>query len=627
MLALSKRVPLLYAIIMISVVGLAFTHVPHAPAWMTIGIPCLFGAVSIIRLFHYWHVGHAPSEDADVSAQIVTAGQMSFALSIAFVSWALALTRYGTADTQSQVVFFVGITSFGNAATVMHVRAALVAMLAGTLIPLLAYLALSANVVFMVMAINLLGVALAIATVLLHSSRDFDKLVTFSVELEHERSEAQRLSRVNFNLANVDALTGLSNRRGFFRTLESLIADQHETGAFAVGVLDLDGFKPINDIYGHPAGDKVLREVGGRLLALGERVTVARLGGDEFGLIVTGFSGRNDLLAYASSICEMMRVPFVMDRFSAQMSASLGMAICSSASGSAEELFRHSDYALYHAKHHANGSAVLFSDDHAEQIRESTGVERRLRDADLRKEIQLVYQVIYDSRHDAMIGVEALARWHNPMIGTVPPDVFIRAAERSGMIGQLTEVLFRKLLSEFDEWPEDVFLSFNLSAHDICVPERILKLISIAGKAGVDPKRLTFEITETALMNDFDRALESLQLLKRFGARIALDDFGTGHSSLSYVHALPLDRVKIDRSFVGQIETNPVSRAVVQTILDLCENLGLDCIVEGVETDGQLQLMQTMGCSTFQGYLFSRPMTGNEARRLINAANGRRQLA
>jgi predicted signal transduction protein with EAL and GGDEF domain len=226
----------------------------------------------------------------------------------------------------------------------------------------------------------------------------------------------------------------------------------------------------------------------------------------------------------------------------------------------------------------------------------------------------------------AIVGAEALARWNSPVLGSVPPDIFIPAAERSGVIGQLTETLFRKLLAEFYDWPQHIFVSFNLSAHDICAPERIMRLINIADRRGIDPKRLTFEITETAVMHDFDRARESLKLLKHFGAKIALDDFGTGHSSLSYVHTLPLDRVKVDRSFIAEIENSSVTRAVVQTVIDLCAHLELDCIIEGVETDGQLQLMQKMGCTTFQGYLFSRPLDGVQTRRFIVAAESGEEL-
>ena len=624
--AISRKVPLMYAIIIVGVIGLAYTHLPYAPVWLTVYLPVALIAISVVRLMTYWRVGHADLDPFEARERLKAAVLMSLALSFSFVSWALSLAHYGTAHTQGQIIFLVVGIAIGNAASVMHVRAAFAAMMIGMLVPLLVYLGLSGNVVYIVTAITIAGVALAISAVLLDSSRDFERLIESSVNLERERIAAHELSVANLELATVDPLTGLRNRRGFFQALDQAILDDHNSYSIGVGLLDIDGFKPINDIYGHPAGDQVLQEVGRRLSTLGADVIVGRLGGDEFGLIFVGHGDADQLQARGEMICERMRVPFRMDTFSAQMSASVGLtAACPECQGS-EKLIKRADHALYHAKRHASGSVVLFSQEHADEIRRSLGVERRLRDANLEEEISLAYQLVYDAATDTVTGVEALARWENPIVGAVPPDIFIRSAERSGQIGRLTETLFTKLLNETADWPQNVFVSFNLSAHDVCAPERILKLISIADRKGIDPKRLTFEITETAVMHDFERAQESLRLLKRFGAHIALDDFGTGQSSLSYVHTLPLDRIKVDRSFVAEIEHNPVTQAVVRTIVDLSKHLELDCIIEGVETNGQLEVLQDMGCTAFQGFLFSRPLTGVAMRRYL-VADQQRHLA
>ncbi len=625
MRALARKVPLMYTIIIIGVIGLAYTHLPHAPIWLTVYLPAAIVAISSIRLITYWNVGRTEFTPEEARQRLKTAVLMSMALSICFVSWALSLSHYGTPYTQGQIIFLIGGTAFGNAASVMHVRPALAAMFFGMIAPLLIFLALSGNIVHIATAITVLGVSVAIAAVLLDSSLDFEKLIESSLSLEKERIAAHELSVANFELATIDPLTGLRNRRGFFQALEEAIADDEQGHAIGIGLLDIDGFKPINDIYGHPAGDQVLQEVGRRLGALGSDVIAGRLGGDEFGLIFVGCGDEDELHARGEMICERMRIPFRMDAFSAQMSASVGLTASCPECHNAEKLIKRADHALYYAKRHASGSVVLFSQEHAEEIRRSLGVERRLRDANLDEEISLAYQMVYDAATDTVTGVEALARWENPVVGVVPPDVFIRSAERSGQIGRLTEILFTKLLRETADWPDHVFVSFNLSAHDVCAPERILKLISIADRNGIAPGRLTFEITETAVMHDFERAQESLNLLKRFGARIALDDFGTGQSSLSYVHTLPLDRVKVDRSFVAEIEHNPVTQAVVRTILDLCKHLELDCIIEGVETKGQLDTLQAMGCSAFQGYLFSRPLDGVAMRRYLVADQNRRR--
>ena len=584
---------------------------------MTTVIPVVFVSISVVRLTRYLQVRGREIAPGDVRRRLMHTAILAFVLSVVFVIWALSLLQYGTPYTQAHVVSFIVVTVLGIAVCLVNLTAAFVAILLGVLTPTTLALFMSDNVVHTVMAVNILGVSVAIALVLFKTHADFEKLVESRAALEAERSAAQELSRAYFQLASIDALTGLLNRRGFFKTLEDMLTGDARSGPIAVGILDLDGFKPVNDIYGHPAGDRVLKEVGRRLVGLGPDLIAARLGGDEFGLIFTGFEGESGLLMCGQMVCERMRVPFRMDNFAVQMSGSIGLAIVDDETVEAEELIKRADHALYHVKQSGNGNAILFSDELAERIRESIGVERHLRDANLEQEMSLSYQLVYDSETDKFVGAEALARWDSPALGSVSPTVFIAAAERSGMIGQLTEVLFRKMLAEFGDWPSDIFVSFNLSAHDICAPERILKLISIAERKGIDPKRLTFEITETAVMHDFERAQESLRLLKYFGARIALDDFGTGHSSLSYVHTLPLDRVKVDRSFVAEIEDSAVTRAVVQTILDLCASLDLDCIIEGVETRGQLDLMRKMGCTAFQGFLFSRPLDGVAARKFL----------
>ena len=618
--ALSTKVPLMYSFVIINVIGLAYTHAPYAPWWMITVIPGAFVLISSIRFIRFLQVRGHKIDPSETRRRLTITAILALVLSGIFAVWALSLLQYGTPYTRAHVVSFIVVTVLGNAVCLVNIRGAFMAMLVGVLVPTTIALSLGGNVVHIVMAVNIVGVSIAIALVLVKTHSDFENLIESRAELESERAAAQDLSRAYFELASIDALTGLQNRRGFFNTLEEMLADADHSRPIAIGVLDLDGFKPVNDIYGHPAGDRVLKEVGKRLVGLGPDLFAARLGGDEFGLIFTGFENEDDLVMRGQMVCERMRVPFRMDNFVVQMSGSIGLAVVIDETVDAEELLKRADHALYHVKQSGSGNAIVFSEDLAERIRESIGVERHLRDANLEQEMSLSYQFVYDAETSSFVGAEALARWDSPVLGPVPPTTFIRAAERSGMIGQLTEVLFRKMLAEFGDWPNHIFVSFNLSAHDICAPERILKLISIADRKGIDPKRLTFEITETAVMHDFERAQESLRLLKHFGARIALDDFGTGHSSLSYVHTLPLDRVKVDRSFVAEIENSAVTRAVVQTILDLCTSLDLDCIIEGVETKGQLELMQKMGCTAFQGFLFSKPLDGVAARRFLVAS-------
>lgn len=447
-------------------------------------------------------------------------------------------------------------------------------------------------------------------------------MISYQMALKTKQDETQALSDSNSRLANLDSLTGLPNRRSFFSRLKTRVGSGtvKENLGIGVGILDLDGFKQINDIYGHSAGDRLLVEVGVRLSnMLNGEVFVARLGGDEFGLLVDGSPHDYDLKVLGDRLCEMMRVPFEMDGFTANMSASVGFAVYPDSADTMQLLFERADYALYYAKQFSAGATVLFSAEHEAEIREVSGIERRLRDADFSEEMYLVFQPIVDSVSGRARGVEVLARWQSPILGAVSPVAFIRAAERAGLINQLTEILFQKALDIAEEWPEDVFLSFNLSPFDIGSRSCVLKLMGISERSSIAANRITYEITESAVMHDYEGAVEALHLLKNMGSHIALDDFGTGYSSLSYLRSLPLDKLKLDRSFIVDIDKDESARAIVRSVVGLCENLKLDCIVEGVESEGQLKSLEEIGCQTIQGYLFSKPLSEADIGKYLSA--------
>ncbi len=254
------------------------------------------------------------------------------------------------------------------------------------------------------------------------------------------------------------------------------------------------------------------------------------------------------------------------------------------------------------------------------EVRQSSKLERCLRHADLELEMSSHFQPIFDATRGKTAAFEALARWKSPKLGSVPPAVFVRAAERSEFINTLTQTLLRKALRCARTWPIDIRISFNLSVRDLTCREAIPNMIAIIEDSGVAPSRIDLEVTETAFMKDFDRASESLRTLKALGVGISLDDFGTGYSSLSYVHRLPIDKIKIDRSFIKDVETEATCRAVVKTIVELCRNLELTCVAEGMETDGQARVLRSLGCTMMQGYLFGKPMPAWEVTDFLRAA-------
>jgi predicted signal transduction protein with EAL and GGDEF domain len=307
-------------------------------------------------------------------------------------------------------------------------------------------------------------------------------------------------------------------------------------------------------------------------------------------------------------IGDQVKLPYQFDTAHSGLSCSIGFAVFPRSATSAEALYECADYSLYHAKRFLRGRTVIFSSELEAEIRSRGVIENLLRSCDFDAEMDLVFQPIVDAMSERTAGFEVLSRWHSPRLGLVSPADFIPAAERIGLIRPLTQALLIRALATAKTWPDDIRLSFNLSAHDICSPDGILPLIMIIENSGLPPRRIDFELTETAVTFDFVRAQQSIAALKAMGCGISLDDFGTGYSSLSHVHRLPLDKLKIDRSFVADINDNPVSHKIIKSLTGLCDDMEIACVVEGVETRAQLDTLRRLGCDFIQGYYFAKPM-------------------
>jgi diguanylate cyclase (GGDEF)-like protein len=606
MTALAKQLPLLYMILGANAVALSFTHYGLAPDLLTLYFPGVLLTFCIIRIATWFRTDVALLSDAAVQRRLRSTIILVGIFGVIFTAWSIALFPYGSACEQIHVEFFMSITVIGCIFCLMHLRPAALVLTGVVVMPFMLRFMTTGNVVLSAIALNFFLVAIIMIIILLTYYKDFRDLV-------HSQRHLAALSTENLRIANVDSLTGLANRRSFFGDLQSMIEDNTAGGpAFTLGLIDLDGFKPINDVYGHSAGDQVLIEVGRRLSrTLGGGARCARLGGDEFGLVLPHVTDLAAIKATGDAICAAIQQPLGLAGGTAQVAASIGFAAFPQMAASQEQLIERADYALYHAKEHHRGTPVMFTKDHEKAIRARSLIEQELRQADLDAELSLQFQPIVDVQADRVVAFEALARWHSPVLGRVPPLDFIAAAERMGMINRLTEVLFRKACAVLQHWPEQVYLSFNLSVHDIASSTAVRRLIGIMAESGVVAERIAFEITETAVMRDFDQAREALLDLKQTGADIALDDFGTGFSSLSYVHRLPLDKIKVDRSFMAGLTNDRASRDIVKSIVDLCRNLKIACVVEGVETAEQVIVLRSLGCTTIQGYYFSKPMDGS----------------
>ncbi|MEC5404516.1 EAL domain-containing protein [Paraburkholderia sp. MPAMCS5] len=608
--AFGRQIPLLYFILIVNTMAVAITHLHSAPAWMSIYIPGVLCMLCIVRCARWWRSRHHVLTHDKAVPELRRLIWVAGIFGVAFTTWSLMLLPYGTAYEQAQVAFYMATTVVGCVFCLMHLRGAALLLLSIVILSFATFLVFTGSPVFIAMAIDMTLVGLALAFIIELYYRSFAGVVHVQRDLQASQEKTQRLSDENFRLASIDSLTDLPNRRSFFASLRALSEQAlGNGGGFNVGLIDLDGFKQVNDIYGHASGDLVLQEVGLRLLSLAEPgIFFARLGGDEFGVLAQDRQSNHALLELGERICDVLSQPYRVAGNIAELSGTIGWAAFPDAGRTVTQVFERADAALYVGKESRRGTAVIFSTEHETRIRRSSLVTQELRHAELETELFLEFQPIADVVTQRPIAFEALGRWHNPRLGAVKPEEFIRIAERTEVILRVTEVLLRKALAEVSHWPSDLYLSFNLSAIDISTSARARRLIDIVAASGVPPHRVSFEITETAVTRDFEQARSALTMIKQAGCRVSLDDFGTGYSSLSYVHRLPFDSIKIDRSFMTDVDSNSASKKIVKSVLDLCKNLGLECVVEGLETASQAEVVKALGARAVQGYLFSRPM-------------------
>jgi diguanylate cyclase (GGDEF)-like protein len=591
--------------------------VPLAPASLSMIVPAVLIAVTGFRTFWWLRQRRVVRTDADILRNLRFTNWIAAPIGAGFTAWSFALYPYGDPFAKSQVAFYMAVTVIGCIFSLMHLRSAALIVTLVVDVPYVLFFWATGEPTLKAIAVNNLLVSGAIVTVLFIYYRDFADLVASRKSLLAQQAATQALSDENFRLANLDSLTELPNRRRFFAELSSAFTDaERRKVRVAVGIIDLDGFKPINDNYGHSVGDRVLIEAGRRIREVCEgfgpqRVEFARLGGDEFGLVVCGDPDEADLMRLGERIGDQVKLPYQLDTAHTGLSCSIGFALFPQSATTAEALYECADYSLYHAKRHLRGRTVIFSSELEAEIRSRGVIENLLRTADFSTEMDLVFQPIVDAMSEHTAGFEVLARWRSSRLGLVSPADFIPAAERIGLIRPLTQALLVRALATARTWPDHIRLSFNLSAHDVCSPEGILPLISIVEKSGLPPHRIDFEITETAVTFDFARAQQSIAALKAMGCGISLDDFGTGYSSLSHVHWLPLDKIKIDRSFIADVNDNPVSHKIIKSLTGLCDDMEIACVAEGVETRAQLDTLRRLGCDFIQGYYFAKPMRGD----------------
>jgi diguanylate cyclase (GGDEF)-like protein len=439
------------------------------------------------------------------------------------------------------------------------------------------------------------------------------------------RGRKKAEQRIHF-LAHHDPLTALPNRVSFKKRLEAEIAAHRSSGKrFAVLYLDLDRFKEVNDLFGHPAGDVVLQSIAGRIAdVLKPDQMGARLGGDEFAVIAPNLSAATDAGRFAETLIEAIRMPVEEEVIpaTATSGASIGVAIYPDDATEPDLLLSHADAALYEAKTAGGGTYRFFEAAIGASLLERRQLEHDLRQATARDELSLVYQPQVRLNSDEVLGFEALLRWQHGTSGFISPGTFIPIAEECGAILQIGEWVLRTACAEAAAWPKPLTIAVNVSTvqlHKSDLPRLVHEILLSTGLA---PHRLELEITETALVTDFDRALAALRQLKALGVKIAMDDFGTGYSSLSTLRAFPFDKIKIDGSFVRSVDANEQSAAIFRAVVGLGRGLKLPVLAEGVETTDELNFLRLEHCDEAQGYLLGRPQPMHMFRHLVADGKG-----
>lgn len=456
------------------------------------------------------------------------------------------------------------------------------------------------------------------------------RAIRYGIERNRLLVEMEKVREVEQHLAYHDMLTNLPNRLLFYdRMRQALAHARRYSGLVAVLFLDLDGFKAINDRHGHAVGDRLLQAVATRLKGnMRQSDTIARLGGDEFTILLTGIKSMKDVSRTAQKVLSVVSRPFAIDGHQLGVTCSIGVSVFPHDGSDTESLIKRADFAMYRAKNQGKANYQHFDITVVSQAPKQASFENDLRKAIVNHELRIHFQPQVSLATGQITGVEALVRWQHPEFGLLPPSEFIPLAEESGLIVPLGEWVLRSACIQNKVWQvagyEPLPVAINLSARqfrEIGLPETVARVLH---ETGLSPNFLMLEITETNAMQDVEYTISTLEVLKDMGLGIALDDFGTGHSSLSYLKRFPIDLLKIDKSFVQDVPDDPDDACIITAIVGLSQNLGMNVIAEGVETEKQLAFLRAIRCEQMQGFFFSRPLPTRRTLELFDS--GKRLL-
>ena len=619
--ALRLQLPWLYVIMAVTVVGVQLAGGSH-DAWSMAPAAAML-LVILFRAVHWLRPRTDRPAPPAVQRELRRAYAVAALFCLADLLWSASLcVRLGELE-RVEIAMLSGLAAIGASCGISGFPAA--ARIPLFLLGIPAGVALCIGPVDAQTGIGAGLILLALINLRMLNVRDetFTRLIAarFAVESEKRRAleatiEAIDEKRRVTSIANSDPLTGIANRRGFLTALEELDADRRQN--LAMVLIDLDGFKPINDTFGHESGDALLVEVSRRLQALaGMSLPVARLGGDEFALVMHCV-GPGHALAFADHVIAALSRHFCIKGRDTRISASAGISF--QGGDDVGEAIRRADIALFHAKRSGRGRASLFTADMEQDVHRRTSIEQALREPDLSNDIGLLFQPIFRLDTMELISFEALARWKHPELGWISPSEFIPITEQISVLHEFSYDLLKRAAVTALDWPDSIQLSFNLSAVQLCSSGTASKVLDTISEAGLPASRLQIEVTETALLADFELARRNLSRLRNHGVRIVLDDFGEGYSSIRYLREMNFDAIKLDGSLVSTITRPGSGLPLLQGVLALCRAMGQQCVAEHIETEQQAILLRQLGCRYGQGFHLSPPVSRADATALARAS-------
>lgn len=616
---LAQQLPLLYVMMLIAAFLVLYTFRNSAPLPLISIAPAVLFAGVIVRAIHWFRQRNIELSAEQINKQIRTTMVLGPVMAFAFTVWAGLLFDYGDAYQQAFVALMVLICATITAVCTAAMPLTSSLVIVAACLPFAAKLLMDSNEVLTTMVIAFATIGVLLHRILRQYYQALTDVVENRILMTQRNREAIAAKQEVTRIAYIDELTGIANKRSFDKQLaETIELNPEPEQSIIVGVIDLDGFAAINNVFGYAFGDAVLKEAAKRLQSiLWGKGFVARYEGDEFAFILNAVADDEEALQMTTEICKALEKHYNIDTHTAILAASCGLATYPQSAGSADLLRNRAYYALHEAKTSGRGNIALFNPEHEKSIQLRSQIEQAFRLAIHEKKLDVAFQPIMNIETGKPVAFEALARWHDSELGHISPVQFIPIAEQTGLIAELMVQLLEKASATAKSWPRSIQLSFNMSAKEIVRTSTGLRTLSILNDNKLPGSRLDIEITETAFLENFAAASSTIENLKMAGVSIALDDFGTGHASLGYVGKIDLDKLKIDRSFITKIETDVRNQQIVKAIITMCQNLDIRCIAEGVETEAELETLRELGCKYVQGYLYARPMPADQTLKFI----------